>query len=66
MAREKQVPLLDLYSAFAVDGQLPEDFSRDGIHLTAAHYAIQLEYFKTHTVTPAQLNVTTPSPEVLI
>lgn len=66
VAQEKQVPLLDLYSAFAADGQLPEDFSRDGIHLTAAHYSIQLDYFKTHTVSREQLNATGQSVEVLI
>ena len=65
VAQEKRVPLLDLYSEFAVDGQLPEDFSRDGIHLTAAHYAIQLEHFKTHTVTHEQLNATPQPTEVL-
>ena len=66
VAREKQVPLLDLYSVFVVDGQLPEDFSRDGVHLTAAYYPIQLDYFKTHTVTPSQLNTTIQPVEGLI
>ncbi len=66
VAREKQVPLLDLYSVFAVDGQLPEDFSRDGVHLTAAHYSIQLDYFKTHTVSRDRLNATAQPVEVLI
>ena len=66
VAREKQVPLLDLYSVFAVDGQLPEDFSRDGVHLTAAHYAMQLDYFKTHTVSLSQLNTTIQPVEELI
>lgn len=66
VATEKQLPLLDLYTLFAVDGQLPEDYSRDGVHLTTAHYAIQLDYFKTHTVSLEQLNATIPPEEVPI
>lgn len=49
-AMEKQVPLLDLYTFFAVDGQLPADASRDGVHLVSSYCKKQLEYFKTHTV----------------
>lgn len=49
-AAEKQVPVLDLYTHFAVDGQLPADASRDGVHLLAPYCKKQLEYFKTHTV----------------
>jgi len=47
---EKQIPLLDIYSALAVDGSLPADASRDGIHLTGDYCRKQLEYLKTHTV----------------
>lgn len=49
-AQEKQIPLLDLYSAFAVDGVLPAEASRDGVHLTGDYCKRQLEYLKTHTV----------------
>lgn len=49
-AQEKQIPLLDLYSAFAVDGALPTEASRDGVHLTGDYCRKQLEYLKTHTV----------------
>lgn len=49
-AQEKQIPLLDLYSAFAVDGTLPAEASRDGVHLTGDCCKMQLEYLKTHTV----------------
>lgn len=55
IAREKEVPLLDLYSAFAVDGQLPADSSRDGVHLLPAACKRQLDYLMTHTVTRTQL-----------
>ena len=49
-AQEKQIPLLDLYSAFAVDRTLPAEGSRDGVHLTGDYCKMQLEYLKTHTV----------------
>ena len=49
-AAEKQVPVLDLYTHFAVDGQLPAEASRDGVHLMAPYCKQQLEYFKTHTI----------------
>ncbi|MBE6972790.1 MAG: hypothetical protein E7440_02780 [Ruminococcaceae bacterium] len=49
-AQEKQVPLLDLYSAFAVDGSLPTEASRDGVHLTGDYCKMQLSYLKTHTI----------------
>jgi len=49
-ALEKQIPLLDLYSAFAVDGSLPAEASRDGVHLTGDYCKMQLEYLRTHTI----------------
>ena len=50
-AQEKQVVFLDLYSAFVgEDGQLPEDASRDGVHLRKSYCEQWLEYLKTHTV----------------
>ena len=50
-AEEKQVAFLDLNPAFAgPDGQLPEDASRDGVHLTKAYCEQWLDYLKTHTV----------------
>lgn len=51
IALEKELPLLDLYSAFAVDGQLPAEASRDGVHPLPAYYKKQLDYLMTHTVT---------------
>jgi len=49
-AQEKHIPFLDLYSAFAVDGSLPADASRDGVHLSGDYCRKQLEYLKSHTV----------------
>ena len=49
-AVEKQIPLLDLYTLFLVDGTLPAEASRDGVHLTGDYCRKQLEYLKTHTV----------------
>ena len=50
-AREKQVVFLDLYPEFAgEDGQLPEDASKDGIHLTKPYCQQWLAYLQTHTV----------------
>lgn len=49
-AAEKHVPLLDVFSALAVDGSLPAEASRDGIHLTGDYCRKQLEYLTTHTV----------------
>lgn len=49
-ALENRVPLLDVYSALAVDGSLPADASRDGVHLSKDYCRKQLEYLKTHTV----------------
>lgn len=54
LAREEELPLLDLYSAFAVDGQLPAEASRDGVHPLPTYYKKQLDYLLTHTVTPEQ------------
>lgn len=50
IALEKELPLLDLYSAFAVDGQLPAEASRDGVHPLPAYYKKQLDFLLTHTV----------------
>lgn len=49
-ALEKQIPLLDIYSALAVDGSLPAEASRDGVHLTGDYCRKQLEYLKSHTI----------------
>lgn len=63
-AQEKSVPLLDVYSLFAVDGSLPSDASRDGIHLNREYCQKQLEYFRSHTVDFDTL-YPQPEPEVL-
>jgi len=50
-AEEKQVVYLDLYSQFADEnGSLPEDASRDGVHLKKEPCRQWLDYLKTHTV----------------
>jgi len=49
-AEEKQVVFLDVHSVFAVDGQLPAEAGKDGIHLTADGYRMWLNYLKSHTV----------------
>ena len=50
-AQEKQVVFLDLYSHFVDEnGELPEDGSRDGVHLTKPYCQEWLAYLRTHTV----------------
>lgn len=50
-AEEKQVVYLDLYAEFADEnGSLPEQDSRDGVHLKKDACVRWLEYLKTHTV----------------
>ncbi|MCI9026794.1 MAG: hypothetical protein K2P16_01890 [Lawsonibacter sp.] len=50
-AEEKQVVFLDLYAEFVDEnGALPEDVSRDGVHLYKEACQRWLEYLKTHTV----------------
>ena len=50
-AEEKQVVYLDLYSQFVDEnGSLPEEDSRDGVHLKKEPCQRWLEYLKTHTV----------------
>jgi len=50
-AQEKQVVFLDLYSHFVDEnGELPEDGSRDGVHLTKPYCQQWLAYLQTHTV----------------
>lgn len=51
VAEEKQVVYLDLYSEFADEnGYLPEELSRDGVHLKKEPCRQWLEYLKSHTV----------------
>ncbi len=63
-AQEKCVPLLDVYSALAVDGSLPADAGRDGIHIHREYCQKQLDYLKRHTVDFDTL-YPQPEPEVL-
>lgn len=50
-AEEKRVVYLDVYSVFADEnGSLPDDASRDGVHLKKDPCRQWLEYLKTHTV----------------
>lgn len=50
VANDKRVPLLDVYSAFAVDGQLPEEASRDGVHLLPEYCEKQLDFYRRHAI----------------
>lgn len=51
VAEEKKVAYVDVYSAFADEnGSLPEEDSRDGVHLHKESCQRWLEYLKTHTV----------------
>lgn len=51
VAEEKQVVYLDLYSEFTDEnGYLPEDLSRDGVHLKKEPCQQWLAYLKSHTV----------------
>lgn len=63
-AQEKQVPLLDIYSVLAVDGSLPADAGRDGIHIHREYCQKQLNYLMRHTVDFDTL-YPQPEPEVL-
>lgn len=50
-AQEKQVVFLDLNSYFADEnGVLPDEASKDGVHLKSDYCKQWLEYLKTHTV----------------
>ena len=49
-AQEKCIPLLDIYSALVVDGSLPAEASRDGIHINREYCQKQLNYLMCHTV----------------
>ena len=50
-AEEKQVVFLDRYSEFANEnGELPEEASKDGVHLKSDYCKQWLEYLKVHTV----------------
>ena len=50
-AEAKQVVFLDLYSEFANEnGELPEEASKDGVHLKSDYCKQWLEYLKVHTV----------------
>ena len=49
LAEEKNCYFLDLYSAFAdADGNLPAEWSSDGVHLQAAYYSVWEKYMRTH------------------
>lgn len=51
VAEEKKVAYVDVYEAFVDEnGALPEEDSRDGVHLYKESCQRWLEYLKTHTV----------------
>lgn len=43
MAEERHIPYIDVYSAFAQDGALPEEMSYDGLHLYNEAYDLWYE-----------------------
>lgn len=43
LAVERNIPYIDLYSAYAQEGALPEEMSYDGLHLTEEAYDIWYE-----------------------
>ena len=49
-AQEKCIPLLDIYSALVVDGSLPADATRDGVHINREYSQKQLDYLRCHTI----------------
>lgn len=52
-AKEKNLFLIDLYSAFLDDTeQLPKEASTDGLHLTATYAKMWAEHLRTHTINP--------------
>ena len=56
IAAEKQVILLDTASCLSDgQGQLPEDMSSDGVHFKKVGYQTWLEYLKSHTVDPEEI-----------
>ena len=56
VAEEKQVVYLDLYADFAgEDGELPAEYSRDGVHMVKEACQKWLAYLKTHTVSFEEL-----------
>lgn len=51
LAAELDVYYLDLCSVMSDDdGYLPSDVTSDGVHFTAAHYKVWLDYLRTHYV----------------
>lgn len=46
MAIERNSPYIDVYSAYAHDGALPDEMSYDGLHLTEEAYSIWYESIK--------------------
>ena len=40
LAADRNIPYVDIYSAYAQDGALPEEMSYDGLHLTAEAYSL--------------------------
>lgn len=48
MAEERHIPYIDVYSAFAQDGALPETMSYDGLHLTEDAYSIWYNAIKEY------------------
>ena len=48
MAIERNIPYIDVYSAYAQDGALPETMSYDGLHLTEDAYSIWYNAIKEY------------------
>lgn len=43
LAEERDIQYIDVYSAYAQDGVLPDDMSYDGLHLTEEEYSLWYE-----------------------
>ena len=46
MAAERNIPYIDLYSAYAQDGALPDTLSYDGLHLTEEAFSLWYDCIK--------------------
>lgn len=61
LAVEKDLFYVDLYHHFLDDsGQLPQEATSDGIHLSATYTKMWAEYLKTHTVNREEYEILSP------
>jgi hypothetical protein len=63
MAEEKELFLIDTHELFADEnGELPEGYSFDGVHLNPKYCETWLEYLKNHTILPTYDETVIPPP----